>query len=143
MVGFLIALLSGALMSIQGVFNTEVTKSSTIWAANVFVQATALFVCLGAWFLTDKSPLGAVFQAEPKYMLLGGAIGAFITYTVIKSMDALGPARAVMLIVTAQLLVAYLIELFGLFGVEKQPWEWRKAIGMGIAVAGIVIFKWK
>ena len=84
-----------------------------------------------------------VFSVEPKYMLLGGAIGAFITYTVIKSMEALGPAKAVLLIVVAQLLVAYGIELFGLFGTEKQPWEWRKAIGMGIAILGIVIFKWK
>ena len=55
----------------------------------------------------------------------------------------LGPARAVMLIVVAQLLVAYLIELFGMFGVEKTGWEWRKAIGMAVAIAGIVIFKWK
>ncbi len=143
MIGFFIALISGALMSIQGVFNTQVTKSSSIWAANAFVQFTALLVCLGAWLLTDRSPLTAVFKVEPKYMLLGGAIGAFITYTVIQSMDTLGPARAVMLIVVAQLLVAYVIELMGLFGVEKQPWEWRKAIGMGLAVAGIVIFKWK
>lgn len=143
MIGFFIALISGALMSIQGVFNTGVTKASGIWAANVFVQCTALLVCLGAWIFTDRSPLTAVFQTEPKYMLLGGVIGAFITYTVIKSMDALGPARAVMLIVTAQLAVAYVIELFGLFGVEKQPWEWRKAIGMGIAIAGIIIFKWE
>ncbi|MDE5747574.1 MAG: DMT family transporter, partial [Acetatifactor sp.] len=58
-------------------------------------------------------------------------------------MDALGPARAVMLIVVAQLLVAYVIELLGWFGVERQPWEWRKVIGMAIAIAGIVIFKWK
>ena len=28
MVGFLIAVLSGALMSVQGVFNTQVTKAS-------------------------------------------------------------------------------------------------------------------
>ena len=76
-------------------------------------------------------------------MLLGGAIGAFITYTVIKGMDMLGPAKAVMLIVVAQLLVAYIIELLGWFGAEKQPFEFRKLIGMGIAIAGIVIFKWK
>lgn len=143
MIGFLIALLSGALMSFQGVFNTEVTKSSTIWAANVFVQFTALCVCLGAWLITDRESLIAPLKVEPKYMLLGGVIGAFITYTVIKSMEALGPAKAVLLIVVAQLAVAYLIELFGLFGVEKQPWEWRKAIGMGIAILGIVIFKWR
>jgi len=143
MVGFLIALLSGALMSIQGVFNTQVTKASTIWTANAFVQATALLVCLGAWFFTDRSSLTQVFQVQPKYMLLGGAIGAFITYTVIKSMDVLGPAKAVMLIVVAQLAVAYVIELFGWFGVEKQPWDFRKAIGMAVAIAGIIIFKWK
>lgn len=143
MIGFFIALISGALMSIQGVFNTQVTKSSSIWVASAFVQFTALLVCLGAWLITDRSSLLAPFRVEPKYMLLGGAIGAFITYTVIKSMDALGPARAVMLIVVAQLLVAYIIELFGWFGVEKQPWDWRKAIGMAMAIVGIIVFKWK
>ncbi len=143
MIGFFIALISGALMSVQGVFNTQVTKSSSIWAASAFVQFSALIVCLGAWLLTDRNSLAQVFKVEPKYMLLGGAIGAFITYTVIKSMDMLGPARAVMLIVVAQLIVAYLIELFGMFGVDKEPWEWRKAIGMAVAIIGIVIFKWK
>lgn len=143
MIGFFIALISGALMSIQGVFNTQVTKASGIWAASAFVQMTALIVCIGAWACVERSSLLSVFQVQPKYMLLGGAIGAFITYTVIKSMDMLGPARAVMLIVVSQLLVAYVIELMGWFGVEKQPWEWRKAIGMAVAVAGIIIFKWK
>ncbi len=143
MVGFFIALLSGALMSIQGVFNSQVTKASGIWSASSFVQLSAFIVCIGAWFATDRSNLLKVFSVQPKYMLLGGVIGAFITYTVIKSMDLLGPARAVMLIVTAQLIVAYGIELFGLFQVEKQPWEWRKAIGMAVVIGGIILFKWK
>lgn len=143
MIGIFIALISGALMSIQGVFNTQVTKSSSIWTASAFVQLTALLVCLGAWLCTDRSNLMQVFRVQPKYMLLGGAIGAFITYTVIKSMELLGPAKAVMLIVVAQLVVAYVIELFGMFGAEKQPWEWKKAIGMVLAIAGIIIFKWK
>lgn len=143
MVGIFIALISGALMSVQGVFNTQVTKSSSIWTASAFVQLSALAVCLGAWAFSDRSSLFSVFQVQPKYMLLGGAIGAFITYTVIRSMDLLGPAKAVMLIVVAQLAVAYLIELFGWFGVEKQPWEWRKAVGMAVAIIGIIVFKWK
>lgn len=143
MIGFLIALISGALMSIQGVFNTGVTKTAGVWSTNVFVQFTALCVCLLAWAITDRTSLLAPLRVDPKYMLLGGVIGAFITYTVIKSMEVLGPAKAVLLIVVAQLLVAYGIELLGLFGTEKQPWEWRKAIGMGIAILGIVIFKWK
>ena len=58
MFGFLIALLSGALMSIQGVFNTQVTKTSGIWVANAFVQFTALLVCLAAWLATDDAVEG-------------------------------------------------------------------------------------
>lgn len=143
MIGFFIAMLSGACMSVQGVFNTQVTKETSIWVANAFVQFTALLVCLVAWFVSDRTSFSAVLKVEPKYMLLGGAIGAVITYTVIKSMDMLGPAKAVMVIVVAQLIIAYLIELFGFFGVEKQPWDIKKGIGMALAISGIILFKWK
>ena len=141
MIGFLIALLSGALMSVQGVFNTKVTEGSSLWAANVFVQFTAFLVCIAAWLFVDRTSFKEVLSVEPKYVLLGGAIGAFITLTVIKSMDSLGPAKAVMLIVIAQLIVAYLIELFGLFGVEKEPFSWKKVIGALMAIAGFLVFK--
>jgi transporter family-2 protein len=57
--------------------------------------------------------------------------------------DSLGPARAIMIIVVAQLLVAYCIELFGIFGVEKVSFEWRKLIGMALIIGGIITFKWK
>ncbi len=143
MIGIFIALLSGALMSIQGVFNTEVTKGSSMWVSTSWVQFSALIVCLGAWFFADRSSFMALFEIKPKYMLLGGVIGAFITYTVIKSMAALGPAKAVMLIVVCQLLVAYIIELFGMFGVDKQPFEWRRVLGMAICIGGIILFKWE
>lgn len=91
MLGFWIAILSGALMSVQGVFNTQVTKQSGIWVANAFVQFTALLVCLAVWLATDRASFASLLEVEPKYMLLGGAIGTFITYTVIKSMEQLGP----------------------------------------------------
>lgn len=142
MLGVLIALLSGALMSIQGVWNTDVTKQTSLWVATGWVQLSAFLVCTAAWFLTGRESIAALWQVENKYTLLGGVIGAFITITVVMSMSSLGPARAAMLIVIAQLAVAYVIELLGLFGMEKQPFEWRKALGLAIAVAGIVIFKW-
>ena len=142
MIGFFIAMLSGALMSVQGVFNTKLTESTSLWVANAFLQFTAFLLCIAAWLVTDRSSMRSLFNVEPKYFLLGGVMGAFITLTVIKSMDSLGPAKAVMLIVIAQLIVAYLIELFGLFGVEKQPFVWRKAIGALVAIAGFIVFKW-
>lgn len=139
--GIIIALISGALMSVQGVFNTEVTKSSSLWVANSWVQLTALLVCVGAWFITGRENITGIFQVDHKYMLLGGVIGAFITLTVIKSMDALGPAQAVLIIVVSQIAVAYLIQVFGLFGVEKTDFQWMKFIGLLLSISGIFIFQ--
>ena len=143
MIGFLIAILSGALMSVQGVFNTQVTKTAGMWVSNGWVQLTAFLVCAGAWLVTGSDSVSAIAKVEPKYLLLGGVIGAGITWTVIKSMEQLGPAKAALLIVFSQLIIAYLIELFGLFGVEKAALEWRKVIGMVIALIGVAIFQWK
>ena len=143
MLGIWIAVLSGALMSIQGVWDTQVTKQSSLWVSTGWVQLSAFAVCVAAWLFTGRQSISALWQVENKYTLLGGVIGAFITITVIQSMGALGPAKAAMLIVISQLIVAYLIELMGLFGVDKEPFEWRKVLGMLIAIAGIVIFKWQ
>jgi len=142
--GILIAIISGALMSTQGVFNTGVTRQTSIWVSASFVQFTAFLVCIGAWFVTGRqSGFAQLLKIDDKYMLLGGVMGAFITYTVIISVDTLGPARANMFIITAQMLVAYLIELFGLCGCEKVAFEWRKLIGICLVIVGIITFKWK
>jgi len=143
MIGFIVALLSGALMSVQGVFNTQVTKTTGMWVSNGWVQLTAFAVCVAAWFITGRDSIASLAKVEPKYVLLGGVIGAGITWTVIKSIEMLGPAKSALLIVVAQLLVSYLIELFGMFGMDKEPFEWRKLIGMVVAAVGITIFQWK
>jgi len=143
MVGFLIALLSGALMSLQGVFNTEVTKQSSVWVSASWVQFSALLTCLAIWAMFDRTGLLTIGKVAPRYMLLGGIFGAFITFTVIQSMSSLGPAKATMLIVIAQLTISWLVELFGLFELDKSDFSWRKLIGLVIAVAGVVLFEWE
>ena len=140
--GIVVALISGALMSIQGVFNTEVTKQTSIWVSSGWVQLTAFLTCLVMWLCTGREQIGGLGQVQPWYMMTGGIIGALITYTVIKSVGSLGPARSALLIVVAQIIVAYGIEVVGLFGVEKAGLEWKKLIGAAVAIAGIVIFRY-
>ena len=141
MAGFLIALLSGALMSVQGVFNTQVTKSTGIWVSNGWVQLSAFALCVVVWLATGRESVSTLWEVRPHYMLLGGVIGAGITWTVIQSVSALGPARSALLIVIAPLAVSYLIQLFGLFGMDQEPFSWKKAGGLLLAVAGIMIFQ--
>lgn len=141
MAGFLIALLSGALMSVQGIFNTQVTKSTGIWVSNGWVQLSAFALCVVVWLATGRESVSTLWEVRPHYMLLGGVIGAGITWTVIQSVSALGPARSALLIVIAQLAASYLIQLFGLFGMDQEPFSWKKAGGLLLAVAGIMIFQ--
>lgn len=143
MIGIFIAILSGACMAVQGVFNTQVTKTTGMWVSNGWVQFTALFVCVAAWLVTGRDSISAIAKVEPKYMLLGGVIGAGITWTVIKSINQLGPAKATLFIIMAQITVSYLIELLGLFGMDKQPFEWKKVLGLVAALIGVVIFQWE
>jgi transporter family-2 protein len=140
MTGFIIALISGALMSIQGVFNTGVTKQTSMWVSTGWVQLTAFLTCIILWYFSGKENISGLFDVQPKYLLIGGVMGAFITYTVVRSMGTLGPAKAALIIVISQIIVAYAIELFGLFGVEKVGFEWKKLIGAVVAIIGIMIF---
>ena len=141
LLGILVAAVSGLLMSVQGVFNTELTKQGGVWMSAAFVQFTAFATCILAWLISGRNgSLGAILSIDRKYLLLGGVIGAFITFTVIKSISLAGPAKATLVIVTAQLLTSYLIELFGLFGVEKAAFEIKKLIGIALAVGGFVLF---
>lgn len=145
MFGMIAALISGALMSIQGIFNTQVTEKTGSWITNTFVQLTGFLVCLCIWFVRERKMTSFMdlMKVEPKYLLTGGILGAFITFTVILGMSSLGPAKAVMLIVAAQLIVAYLIEVFGWFGVEKVGFDWMKLLGTLLFLTGIVVFKIK
>ncbi len=140
--GFFIAILSGALMSVQGVFNSGVTKQTSVWTAAGFVQLTGFLTCVLIWLCKDRGHVSDLFHVSDKYMLSGGVIGAIITYTVIRSVGDMGPAKAILLIVVSQIIVAYLIEMFGMFGVEKAAFEWKKLLGALIAIAGIVTFHW-
>ena len=142
--GILTAVISGVLMSVQGVFNTGLASETGIWISSAFVQLTAFVVCMAAWLFTGTdSGFGELLAVDNKYRLLGGVMGAFITITVIKSVDKLGPAAGITTIVIAQTAMAYLIEVLGLFGTEKVPFTWRGIVGVALAVAGVFLLNRK
>lgn len=142
LIGIIICLISGALMSIQGVFNTRVTESAGLWLTSAIVQGSALIVCIIALFITKDGHVAGLKEVNKLY-LLGGVIGAGITYTVIKGIGSLGPAYAIMIILISQMIVAYLIELLGWFGTESPGFNWGRLVGVAFMISGIIIFQWK
>ena len=76
MIGIFVALLSGALMSIQGVFNTEVTRQSSIWVSAGWVQLTA-FVTFHIVLATHKVRI----QKLPDFRLREHVLCQSLTWT--------------------------------------------------------------
>lgn len=141
MAGFIVAIISGALMSLQGVLNTNVTKASSIWVAGrLRAVLQHLQSCIIMWLFNGRPDISGIFQVENKISLLGGVIGAFITFTVVKSVSDLGVAKAEVTIVVAQVIVAYIIELMGLFGSKKADFSWLKLLALIIAMGGVFMF---
>lgn len=142
MFGFIIAIISGIAMSVQGVFNTKLSDKIGTWETNTIVQGSALVLTLIILFFFGNGNFREIKSANKLY-LLGGALGVVITFTVILSIKSLGTTVGIGTILIAQLLTAALIDAFGLFGSEKVPFSFHEILGIVIMIAGIVLFKWK
>ena len=129
-------------MSFQGVFNTRVSEKIGLWETNVFVQGTGLIVTLIILLIAGNGNFKNIKEVNKLY-LLGGVLGAIITFSVIQGITNMGPTCSIAIILVAQLLAAGVIDRFGMFGVQQIKFALSKFIGIGIMIVGIVIFKWK
>ena len=142
MLGFIFAALAGAAMSIQGVFNTRLSEKIGLFESNTIVQGSAFILAIIAMLIFGKGDITKVSEVNKLY-LLGGIIGFVITLTVMLAIKNLSPTVAISVILIAQLLVAAIIDAFGLFGSKKVPFDLTKYIGIGLMIAGVIVFKYK
>lgn len=140
MFGFIMAIVAGAAMSVQGVFNTRLSDKIGLFESNMIVQGSAFLLALIAMWIFGNGSLKEISGVNKLY-LTGGAIGFVITVTVMLAISKLNPTLAISTILIAQLLVAALIDAFGLFGSEKLAFGLTKYIGIALMIAGVLIFK--
>mgnify|MGYP001585491589 CR=1 FL=1 len=142
MLGAIYSIAAGILMSLQGVFNTRLGQKIGLWETNFIVQVTGLLFTTVALLLVGDGSFKNARTANKIYYL-GGFIGVFIIYTVMKGISSLGPTCSIAVILVAQLAAAAIIDAFGLFGSETIKFGITKIIGIIVMVVGIMIFKWK
>ena len=92
--GIIFSIIAGVTMSVQGVFNTELSKKLDYGKLQYLTQAIALVTALVVLFFAGDGSFRNLKDANKLY-LLAGVLGAVITFTVIKGMSSLGPAVAV------------------------------------------------
>ena len=133
----LLAALAGSIMAIQGTLNASLGKIVGLLEATLIVMIIGLVTAFVALF-----PLGLghgnifKFTGAPWYSFMGGMLIVLITYAVAASIPKIGAANATTAIVAAQVTTAFLIDHFGLFGLQAIPFSWWKAAGLALLVVG-------
>ena len=140
--GFIFSAIAGAAMSVQGVMNTRLSDKIGIYEANAFVQGTAFVLSVLAVWILGKGDFKAI-GAVNKWYLLGGVLGLVITITVMLGIGKLSPTVAISTILITQLLVAAIIDAFGLMGSEQVAFGWNKFAGLAVMIGGVLLFKFK
>ena len=140
LLGIVLSIIAGMAMSVQGVMNTRLGEGIGNMEANAFVQGTAFalaMIVLLFWRQGSFSALGSV----SKLYWLGGALGLVITLAVMLGIKSLGTTVAISIILISQLLVAALIDAFGLMGSGKIAFGWNKFVGLAVMCGGMLLFK--
>ncbi len=141
MLGVIMSIISGAAMSIQGVFNTRLSDKTGLLESN-FIVSTIAFILAAISLFWGKGSLSAAMSVNKLY-LLGGVLSMVITITVMLSIGSLSPTVGISIILISQLLTAALIDAFGLFDSDKVAFTANKIIGLLIMIGGIIIFSYK
>lgn len=140
--GIIFSIVAGMAMSVQGVMNTRLGEGIGNMEANAFVQGTAFALALIVLIFWRQGSFTELGQINKLYWL-GGVLGIVITLTVMLGIKSLGTTLAISIILISQLLVAALIDAFGLMGSEKLAFGWTKYAGLALMTGGMLLFKYK
>ncbi|MBV6713311.1 DMT family transporter [Paenibacillus chitinolyticus] len=138
--GIMLAVLAGSLVSLQTVFNSKVNERTGSWATTTLVLGMGFLASLTISLLVEGKQTFALQNMQLWYWV-SGMIGVGVVICLVQGMKLLGPTYAISIVLTAQLSFALLWDSLGWLGLEKVPFTLNKLIGVLVIVAGIVLFK--
>lgn len=135
MLSYIIAVIAGASMAIQGAFNSLLGQKIGGFEAAFAVHAVGS-VLLGMILLSGKTG-GNLLNARsaPWFSYLGGPLSVLIVWGVLTSISKIGVATATTAIVGAQIFIALLLDAWGVAG-QKVPLCAGRCIGAVVFAIG-------
>lgn len=138
--GLTLAILAGALVSLQNVFNNKVNERAGSWATTTLVLGMGFLASLTIGFLMEGKHLFRLEHMQPWYWF-SGLIGVGVVTCLVQGIRLLGPTYAISIVLTSQLGFALLWDSLGWMGLEKVPFTSKQLIGVLVIVGGILVFK--
>ncbi|SFI49915.1 transporter family-2 protein [Paenibacillus sp. UNC496MF] len=138
--GMLWALLAGALVSAQNIFNSKVSERAGGAATTALVLGLGFAASLSLGLLSEGGRLFEFRSMEPWYWF-SGLLGVGVVTCLVQGIRRLGPTYAVAISLTAQLAFSLLWDAQGWMGLAKAAVTPRQAIGVLVIAAGVLVFK--
>ncbi len=136
------ALLAGALVSIQPVFNGRLGQllGSPLKAALVSFTAGVAVLLTILLIFGARPPSAETASRVPIYLwFVGGALGAFFVTSSAWSAPRVGVGMFLALVVASQLICAVTLDHFGAFGMTERPLTLARIAGVALLIGGAAL----
>lgn len=139
--GLLLALVAGSLVSIQNIFNNRVNEHSGSWATTTLVLGLGFIASLMMSLLVEGKNTFSILQEMQPWYWFSGLIGVGVVICLVQGTKILGPTFAISIVMTSQLGFALLWDSLGWLGLEKVAFTMNQLLGVLIIIGGIIVFK--
>lgn len=141
-----IGLVSGALPPLQTAINARLrVATGSILKATFISFFVGMLILMGLLLITQKKIEIPRFDKEnkklPIWIYLSGIFGIFILMGNIVLLPKLGSVLTTMVFLLGQMIMALLIDQFGLFKLEKRVIDIRRILTLVLMVVGIAFVK--
>ncbi|WP_342429583.1 DMT family transporter [Neobacillus sp. FSL H8-0543] len=139
-IGLLFAILAGALVGLQNIFNSKVNERTGSWATTTLVLGLGSLASLTFGLLFEGGQLFNLQNMKLWYWF-SGVLGVGVVVCLVQGIKLLGATYAIAIALTSQLVFALLGDSFGWLGLNKVPFTINQLVGVLVIVGGIVVFK--
>lgn len=136
----LLAVLGGAAVAIQGQINGGLGKKIGVFEA-AFISFTIGTVALFVVMLFFGKGNVSTVVAVPKWLLLGGLLGAFFVAISVFVVPKIGVAPTMIAVIAGQIVVGVIIDHFGLFGGQRIPIDTKKVVATILLFAALFLYQ--
>jgi len=134
-----LVLVVGVLIAVQPAVNAQLSRhTGSLGAAFLSLAGSALAVGIVLVASGNAGRLAGVGGVPPIY-LTGGLMGAFNVTVALFAISRIGAGGVVAVSITTQLIVAALLDHFGLLGLEQTALTPARALGFALLIAGVVL----
>jgi transporter family-2 protein len=139
----LIAAIVGTLIPLQAAANAGASKylGDVSYAVLLSFIVGTIIISLYILFMKPNIANGALTLGFPKYILLGGCISAIYTIAITYLSPKLGVGNTLYIILVGQMLMALVVDHFGILGAMKHELTLSRVSGVVLILIGLYLTK--